>query len=241
MKARFLIYNIFIFLIFGQVFMFGNDYNNFKSASLTSIQAFTEDLGNIVGASTLYSARVLGFGGFAVSYKTAYQTKPLDDDTIFNKNKAFGINYVQVETGLPYRIDTYLRAGGDDGFNVIGGGIKYGIRNVTDELYKVNIALSLNSHMGLYKYFYMTSFGAQLAFSMRLTNYMMPYISGGFDSVELRIKTNNDISLEDKSIFKKIQRYTIGMRFKIKLVNLSVAYDLYKERSGFNASAGIRF
>lgn len=231
---------IFSFFIFLSSFV-NAGYNRFYNANLESIKDFTKDIGNISGASTLCSARALGFGGFAISYKSIYQLKPSQNNTIFDKNKAFGINFLQVESGLPYRFDAYLRAGGDNGLNIIGGGIRYGLRNVTDELYKINMVLSLNSHMGLYKYFYFTNFGAQLAFSMRVSNWLMPYISSGFDTLKLKIKNNADSLIIDKSIYDNIQRYTIGMRLKFKLVNISIGYDIYDTRTGLNGSFGFRF
>ncbi|MEW6013638.1 MAG: hypothetical protein AB1602_09600, partial [Elusimicrobiota bacterium] len=170
-----------------------------------------------------------------------YQIKPEYKDTIFEKNKAFGIKYVQVETGLPYRIDTYIRAGGKDGFNVIGGGIKYGLKNVTDENFKPNMILALNSHMGVYKDFYILSYGAQLGLSMRISSHVMPFVSSGIDSVKLKVKSSNDVALINKSFYQRIIRSSAGLRFKFNWINMAMAYELYEKRGGFNASLGVRF
>ncbi len=230
----------FIFL-FSSCFSFASDYSNFKNADSDSIKAFTRDIGNIVGGSVLYSARALGFGGFSVNYKYVYQIKLEYKDTIFEKNKAFGIKYLQVETGLPYRIDTYIRAGGKDGFNVIGGGIRYGLKNVTDENFKPNMILALNSHMGVYKDFYVLSYGAQLGLSMRISSHIMPFVSSGMDSVKLKVKSSNDIALINKSFYQRIIRSSAGLRFKFNWINMAMAYELYEKRGGFNASLGVRF
>lgn len=231
---------LFTFFVFLSSFV-NAAYNSFYNANLESIKDFTKDIGNVSGSSTLYSARALGFGGFGISYKSVYQLKPSQNNTIFDKNKAFTINFLQAEIGVPSRFDTYLRAGGDSGLNIIGGGVRYGLRNITEELYKINMILSLNSHMGLYKFFYFTNFGAQLAFSMKLSNWFMPYISCGFDTLKLKIKNNTDSSIVGKSIYDDIQRYSVGMRLKFKLVNLSIGFDIYDTRTGLNGSFGFRF
>jgi|GEM_PF-5815158 len=233
---------IFMFLFALPSGVFASDYSNFKDSDLKSIKYFVKDLTKIVGSSTLYSARAIGFGGFSVSYKFSYIIKPYEEDSVFyEKNSVYGINYVQVETGLPYRIDTFLRAGGNDGFNVIGGGVRYGLRNVTDELYKVNMILSLNSHMGLYKDFYIVDYGTQLSFSMKLTSSLIPFISAGIDSSKLNIKSHNDSSLIGKNVYQSIARYTAGLRLRYNWINLSMAYDIYERNDGFNASLGVRF
>jgi hypothetical protein len=233
---------LFIIMISGfSLKAFSSDYSNFKNADIKSIRAFTKDLGNVVGNSTLYSARALGFGGFDISYKGAYQIKPSLNDTVYEKNKVFGIDYIQMGLGLPYRLDTYIRYGGNDGLNLIGGGVRYGLTNVNDQLYKFNVMISLNYNMGLYKDFYILDYGAQLAVSMKLSNYVIPYVSGGIDSLKLKVQNSNTSELEGKRIYDDIERYTVGLRFKIKWFNISAAYDLYDTRSGFNASLGARF
>jgi hypothetical protein len=65
-----------------------------------------------------------------------YGIKPGDGDSVYEKNRVYRLDFVQVEIGLPYRIDTYLRAGGEGNFNAIGFGLRYGLKNVVDEIYK---------------------------------------------------------------------------------------------------------
>lgn len=238
MRVKFLI--VLILSVFIQN-LFSSSYSNFKNADLKSIKAFTKDMGNIIDSSSLYSARALGFSGFAVSYKGSYQIKPSINNLILEKNRVFGINYLQFEIGLPYRLDSYIRAGGNDGLNIIGGGIRFGLKNVTDDLYSPNLILSLNSHMALYKYFYILEYGGGLAFSMRLSNYFMPYIFAGVSSVKLNIKDNVNNALIGKSIYELSQKYTAGFRLKIKWINISGGYTLFKERTGFDFSCGFRF
>ncbi len=232
----------FIFLFFiTNSYLYSSDFSKFESSDINSIKAFARDIGNVIGGSTLYSARALGFGGFGVSYKGSYQIKPEKNDGVLEKNKVFGINYIQIENGLPYRIDSFLRAGVDDNFNVIGGGLRYGVISVTDELYKPNVIFSLSSHMGLHRDFYIVSYGALVAVSLRITNGIVPFFASGVDSLKLVVKSHTDSNLIDKKIYDKVIRNSFGFRFRYKFLNLSMAYNIYEKRDGFDISGGIRF
>lgn len=231
-----------IILLFLNMVM-ASDYSDFYNITGKDyIKAFVKDLSGLTSSSIFYSARTLGFGGFSVTYKTNYLFKPSVKNKVFEKNKAVNISFLQVETGLPYRIDTFLMAGGNDGYNVIGGGIKYGLKNVTDEKYGINLALFAYSHMGLYKHFYLVSVGSRLALSMKLSNVFIPFIGGGFDSFKFKIKSHSDPLLVDYALYDKIYTATCGVRLKFGWFNLAAAYEIYNTgRDSFSGSMGIRF
>jgi hypothetical protein len=229
----------FFFLL--SVNLYSKNYDNFKVSDISSINEFTYDISKVLTSGSINSARVLGFGGFALSYKSVYGIKPGNGDSVYEKNRVYRLDFVQVEIGLPYRIDTYLRAGGEGNFNAIGFGLRYGLKNVVDEIYKPNLILGLGSNIGLQKYFYIVNYNAQIALSLKITNVIRPFASAGFSYSELNIKNNDDITLVGKNIYKNFPFYTLGLRFKFKWFNISMAYDIYEKEDGFNTSVGVRF
>ncbi len=234
---------VFIISFFFSNMSFASDYSNFKNVSNTkAIKAFVKDLSFMTSSSLLYSARTLGFGGFDLSYKTSYLIKPSVSNTVFEKDKSYNISFVQVETGLPYRIDTFLRAGGNSGYNVVGGGVKYGLKKVSDEVYSLNSSISFYSHMGVYRDFYIVSFGTRLVFSLKLSNLIIPFVSGGFDNIKFRIKSHTDPLLESETIYDNIYRGSFGVRFKTGWFNIAASVEAFNNGSNmFGGSAGIRF
>lgn len=220
-----------------------SDYSGFYNvAGKDNIRAFSKDLSALTSSSIFYSARTLGFGGFSLNYKRGYLLKPSANDTVFKKDNTVDISFVQIETGLPYRLDTFLRAGGDDGYNLIGGGIRYGLKAITDEKYRVNLSFSAHTHMGLYKDFYLLSFGSRIAVSMRISDVVIPFMGGGFDSFKFNVKSHSDPSLVGYSIYDKTYLASCGVRFKISWFNLAASYERYNTGVDLvSITSGVRF
>jgi hypothetical protein len=103
------------------------------------------------------------------------------------------------------------------------------------------LILGLGSNIGLQKYFYIVNYNAQIALSLKITNVIRPFASAGFSYSKLNIKNNDDITLVGKNIYKNFPFYTLGLRFKFKWFNISMAYDIYEKEDGFNTSVGVRF
>jgi len=231
----------FVSFFFLTINLYSSDYDRFKSENLSSIKDFTQDLSKVLSVGTLNSARALGFGGFAINYNTICGIKPNRNDTVYDKNKVYGLNFLQAEIGLPYRIDAYVRGGGDSNFNAIGFGVRYGITNVSDEYYKLNMMISLGSNVGIHRYFYIVNYNAQLAFSMNLTNVIRPFLTAGFSHSRLNAKTSDYADVSGRNIYKDFPFYTAGMRLKFKWFNIAFAYDIFEKEDGFNTSIGFRF
>ncbi|MGC8867764.1 MAG: hypothetical protein ACP5IO_05365 [Elusimicrobiales bacterium] len=196
--------------------LIASDYSNFKNVTdRKAIEAFVKDLTSMTSSSILYSARVLGIHGSSLGYKISYLTEPSNSNTVFEKKKAYNISFLQGEMGLPFRIDLFMRVGGKDGYNVIGGGVRYGLKKPVEKIYGFNSSFLVYSHMGLYRDFYLVSFGAQLAFSMKLSDSIIPFISGGFDNVKFLINSHSQPLLEGEDIHNNVYKGNVGVRFKI--------------------------
>lgn len=229
------------FIILISKLFFASDYSNFHNVNDRSIiKAFSKDVSNLTSSSIFYSARTLGFSGFSLNYKTSYILKPSSKDSIFDDGSK--LDLIQFETGLPYRFDTFIRAGGNEGYNFIGGGVKYGLKNVTDEIYGVNLSLSAYSHMGVYKDFYILTTGAQLSISMKLSNKFIPFMGGGIDSFKFKIKSHSDNSLIGSIFQDEVYRGIFGLRFKLGWFNIATLYEITTNgMSILSGSGGVRF
>jgi len=230
----------FLFLLLLNQKLFSANYSNFKQINLLNLKPFTSDIGGLLGGGINYSARSLGFSGFDISFRSSYQLKPSKKNTILPSERAFGFNYIQIELGMPYRLDGFIRAGGGDEIIVVGGGIKYGLWKVMDELYRVHGILVINSHMANYKDFYAIQYGAQTVFSMNCGN-IRPYAAIGFDNTRLVVQNASDTSMIDKEEKVLKDRYTFGFRWKIKWFNIAAAYNILHGRNGIEGAIGLRF
>ena len=222
---------------------FSSEYSSFYGISdRSTLNAFAKDLSAFTSSSVFYSARTLGFSGFSLNYKTNYLISPSDKNKIFKKSKPANLSLIQFETGLPYRVDTFIRGGGNDGYNFIGGGIRYGLKNVTDEKYGVNLSFSAYTHMGIYRDFYLLSFGSRVALSMKISKMFVPFIGSGFDRFKLNIKSHSDPSLIGSHIYGTTYATICGMRVKMGWFNLAGVYELYSSgANSFGGSVGVRF
>jgi hypothetical protein len=228
-----------IFFLFCNL-IFAGDYSNFKNITSKDAKYFAADIGGLAGSGVSYTARSLGFSGFDVSFKTAYQIKPSKDNKVMDKDRSFGLNMTQVEIGMPYRIDTFIRGGFGDKIALVGGGMKYGLWKIKDDLYFVNGDLVLNTNMINNPDFYLIQYGAQIFFSMNC-GAVRPYLGFGFDSSKLNIQNANDSSLIDKEYTNFKERATLGLRLKMKWFNLATAYNYLHGENGVEGSLGIRF
>lgn len=222
-------------------FASSSTYSNFKDITdIQSIKAFAKDISMLTSSAMTYSARNIGFNGFSFDFRTSYQDKPSKNDTVIKKDKPFNLNFIQAGIGFPYRFDIFLRAGGNDGYNIIGGGLRYGLKNITDKTGGINISITIYSHMGLYKYFYLTSWGSQISFSTKLSRIIYPFISTGYDRANFHIECHPTFSNEN--FYITLYRGVAGIRFRFNLLNIAFAYEYSNtSRNVLSTVAGIRF
>lgn len=220
---------------------FGSDYSKlYYTTDKKIIKAFSRDVSNLTSSSIFYSARTLGFSGFSLNYKRSYIIRPSSKDKIFSEGTK--IDLIQFEIGLPYRFDTFIRAGGGEGYNFIGGGIKYGLKNVTDEIYGINLSFSAYSNMGIYKDFYILSTGAQVSLSMKLSNRFIPFMGCGIDSFRLKIKSHSDSLIIGTKLTDEVYKGIFGLRLKLGWFNIATLYETTTDgMSLVGGTAGVRF
>ena len=229
-----------IFALFLSAPLSAAEYDGFYNITGASLRSFTADLGGLLGSGSAQSARSLGFSGFDVGVRAVTQLKPSHNNTALKKNSAFGLGLVQAEIGMPYRLDGFVRAGSYEGLTVAGGGLRYGLWNVTDEKYKINAMLVMMGNMAVHKYFYAVHFNTTLVCSMNVPR-VAPYVAVGFDSTRLEAQTLADTTLSGKQVHAFEPRYSAGLRTKLGLAYLSGGITYTHDRPAYNASTGFRF
>lgn len=216
------------------------NYDNFKNVTPGSLKPFARDLGGLLGSGTNQTARPLGFAGFDIGVRGVSQFNPSSGNSVLKKNNLFGLGFVQAEIGMPYRIDGFVRGGAFEGVAVAGGGLRYGLWNLSDEKYKINAMLVGMANMATHRYFNAVHFNAGLVVSINVP-VVAPYIGVAYDMTRFQAQGVSDASLVGKKISVAAARFTAGMRVKIKLGYLAGGITYTHDRSLANASAGFRF
>jgi len=216
------------------------DYDNFRNLDAASFKPFARDLGGLLGSGSNQTARPLGFAGFDIGVRGAAQFSPSSGNAVLKKNNLFGLGLVQAEIGMPYRIDGFVRGGAFEGIAVAGGGLRYGLWNVSDEKYKVNAMWVGMASMATHKYFYAIHFNTALVCSVNVP-VVAPYIGFGYDFTKLQAQNVADPALAGKQVRVTEPRVTAGLRVKMKLGYLAAGITYTHARSLVNASTGFRF
>ncbi|HCE97109.1 MAG TPA: hypothetical protein DER10_01285 [Elusimicrobia bacterium] len=216
-------------------------YSNFPNALNSDLKPFARDLGGLLGSGSNQTARALGFSGFDIGVKSVMQFKPENKNTILKKNNPFGLGLIQAEIGMPYRIDGFIRAGAYEGLTVAGGGLRYGIRKVSDTPYYLQVMLIAMGDLAAHKYFYAAHFNSSFMLSVNVPH-VAPYFGIGFDNTKLTAQApNTDPSLMGKTVTVFEPRYTFGLRAKLNLGYLAGGVTYTHGRTLVNAGAGLRF
>lgn len=216
------------------------EYDGFRGAGAAAFKPFARDLGGLLGSGSNQTARPLGFSGFDLGVRAVAQFKPSHGNTALKRNNLFGLGFVQAEIGMPYRIDGFVRGGAYDGIAVAGGGLRYGLWNVSDEKYHFNAMLLGMADMAVHKHFNAVHFNTGLTCSLNAP-VVSPYISAGYDFTKLQAQAMADPALNGKTVSTAEPRLTFGFRAKLKLGYLAAGVAYTHDRALTSAGAGFRF
>jgi len=217
------------------------EYDGFRNIAPYQLRPFARDIGGLLGSGLNQTARPLGFSGFDIGLRTADQLKPSRRDTVL-KDGSFGLRFVQAEIGMPMRIDGFVRAASYEGITVAGGGLRYGLWNVSDENYHFNAMLIAMGSMAAHRYFTAVHFNTSLVCSLNVPG-VAPYIGVGFDSTKLAVQLDTtDPLLLDKEVRVANVKYSAGLRAKLgKLLYLAAGAAYTHGSTLLNAAAGLRY
>lgn len=214
-------------------------YDDFINVSEAGLKPFARDIGGLLGAASNHTARSLGFSGFDMGFRTAMQLKPSSGNNVLPSEKAFGFNYFQAEIGMPYRIDGFVRAGGDDGLVISAAGLRYGLRAISDQPYYMHAMLEAFGSLAAHKHFYVKHFGSNLRFSMNL-KFAALYAGAGFDNTALTVQ-NSNFGLADDRVTVAEPRVFAGLKKKVRYGYFSAGYADTHGRGIVEGALGLRF
>jgi hypothetical protein len=215
-------------------------YDDFVTVTRQGLEPFARDIGGLLGAASNHTARSLGFSGFDMGFRSAVQLRPSSGNNVLPAKKAFGFNYFQAEIGMPYRIDGFVRAGGDDGLVVSAAGLRYGLRAISDQPYYMHAMLEAIGSLAAHKHFYAKHFGANLRLSMNL-KFAALYAGAGFDNTSLTVQNADDASLVGKRASAAEPRYFAGLKKKMRYGYISVGWAETHGRNLLEGALGLRF
>ncbi len=227
-------------LFSGPVAARAGEYDGFRAAGADVFKPFARDLGGLLGSGSNQTARPLGFSGFDLGVRAVAQFNPSHGNTALKPNNIFGLGFVQAEIGMPYRIDGFVRGGAYDGVAVAGGGLRYGLWNVSDEKYHFNAMLLGMADMAVHRYFNAIHFNTGVTCSLNVP-VVAPYISAGYDFTKLQAQAMDNPALNGKTVSVAEPRLTVGFRTKLKLGYIAGGVAYTHDRLLVSTSAGFRF
>ncbi|HBE89209.1 MAG TPA: hypothetical protein DDW67_08745 [Elusimicrobia bacterium] len=214
-------------------------YDDFINVAEAGLKPFARDIGGLLGAASNHTARSLGFSGFDMGFRSAIQLKPSSGNSVLPAKKAFGFNYFQAEIGMPYRVDGFVRAGGDDGLVVTSAGLRYGLRAISDQPYYVHAMLEAFGSLAAHKHFYAKHFGTNLRLSMNM-GFAALYAGAGMDNTALTVQNSNN-GLADRRVTAAEPRFFAGLKKKIRYGYFSAGYAETHGRGIVEGTLGLRF
>lgn len=220
--------------------VFAANFGNFYGTGEESIKYFAKDIGTILGSGVNNTARSLGFSGFDTGYKYFIQTKPDFSNRVFSSGRNLIFGLYQAEIGMPYRIDGLVRASNFEGLTVVGGGLRYGLRQISDKPGYWHVMIAGVANLAVNRYFYATHFSSVLYFS-RSGETVVPYAGGGFDNTKICVNKAADASLIGKKAYAAEEKLVLGVKFKFRFFYLALDGTHSHGRNSFLISGGMSF
>ncbi|MHB2026623.1 MAG: hypothetical protein ACYCPQ_08320 [Elusimicrobiota bacterium] len=214
----------------------------YSSANQASLKPFARDLGGLLGSDTFHTGRVLGFSGFDIGEHVGMQFAPDKNDSIMraNGNHAIELPWAQAEVGLPLKIDGFVRGTSFDGVTAVGGGLRYGLLNVSDVPWKPQILATVVGNSAVSQWFAASHFGGSLVGSMG-NQTITPYVGIGFDHTQLTVLEASGVS-QGTSVTTMEARATAGIQYRPwTFLYANAAYVYMHGYNGAEAGLGLRF
>lgn len=232
--------------------LFAEDpFGHFKEyADRASFKPFTRDLGSLLGSASFHSGRSLGFSGFDLGAHLGMQFRPDKNNTALRRGgtKTFGIPFVQGEIGLPLRMDGFIRGISYQGITIAGGGLRYGLFRVTDQVWKPQVLVATIGHSVSHRDFSASHFGADLVVSISHPIFT-PYLGAGFDRTRVVARAADaDPTIVGEVATTMEPRYTGGFSLRpfpeksqYHFLYIQSALTMAHGEPGLDAGFGLRF
>lgn len=219
---------------------FGDFQNRVTGANL---KPFALDVGGILGGAAFHSGRTLGWPHATAGVVGTVQLRPDRDDLVLRDAgvERFGFPLVQVDLGLPRRVDIILHGGSSQGALAYGGGVRWGIHKTGYLSLIPDFSLSAFGDRLNHQFFHATHLSVNAVVSMHLP-ILRPYAGFGLDHTTVTAGAASTPGLAGTAATAKGTRWTAGVNAVfIPFFHFYAAYNLLHGLPGLDLGAGLRF
>lgn len=242
MKNKLSIISLILFLVFLSIGTISAEdpYKDFKSYLENKfLNPFTKDLGGVIGGGSFHQGSVLGFPGFDIGVHIPVKKVSGDNIIVSTVTQYLALPWVQVEIGLPAKINLLARGFSYKEVNLLGAGLRWG-------LVKLPLEILAASVMGCYNQMRYTDFTAvnynlNVIGSLNIPMFS-PYFGLGYDWTELTLSEQLQKDVGD--IRGKAEGYRIeaGINFSvIPFTYLHISAGLTNNDIAYNFGFGTKF
>ena len=217
------------------------DFRNLATSA--NLKPFALDLGGVLGGSSFHSGRALGMPGFDVRIIGSAQSRPDRDDAILRDGgvKRFGFPMLQVEAGLPFKVDVIAHGSTGTGAKVVGGGLRYGLHKSAKVSPLPDLAVSFFGDSVSHEYFSAAHYSVNATASVGLP-IVKPFIGAGFDHTTVKVKSSLSPALEGTKATARGARFSAGVDVSpMPLLHVHAAASLLHGIPGADLGLGLRF
>ncbi|MBU0951523.1 MAG: hypothetical protein KKH91_01665 [Elusimicrobia bacterium] len=202
-----------------------------------AFDALAKDMGAILGGGMHHQAKTLGVLGFDIGVRTPMQTVNKDDKLLTDQNLSqLGLAFVQLEKGLPGKIDLLARGFSGEGLTATGFGARYSLVS----LVVVNVSLVANYNTMTHDYLKGTTTGVGVTASLNIP-VIQPYIGITSESTSVTPGAKAAI-LEGSSGKSSGLRLEGGINFSpFPLLYIYGGYTMVADGTGYSAALGLKF
>lgn len=224
-KLIFVLFVMFSFALPISASMSSDFKDNYREDGLA---AYNRDLASLLGQADFHTGKGTTFPGFDIG---ATLTAVKTSNSNFSKKDYFYAPFVMAETQLPYLgLGVAVRGTSYDGFNSIGGGLKW-----HQTVAIVNLSASAFYDRYNTDAYNGNHYSASASASVNVL-FATPYVGIGYDYSSLRVKDSSKKSDND------LIRYTAGVNLHpLPLFYVYGAYTYTKYNHGFQGGLGINF
>jgi len=214
----------------------------------TYVKPLAKDVGAVLGGGMFHSGRTLALvPGIDVGFCSSMAIKPSEKNLILKESigkKPFGLPYIQLSKGLPYRIDITLRGFPESqNLKLLGAGLKYGIIEKEIAVVKLGLSAMYSYNRLQHSDFKATTNSFAGIFSVKIP-VIEPYLGIAIDSTKLE----TDYSVAELAGNKNVDvtvsepRYVLGLNFSmIPFTYINVAGTYSVDHYGVDFGLGLKF
>lgn len=207
-----------------------NDFRDHYSAS-SNLAAYNKDINTLIGLADFHTGKATSFPGFDIG--ATFTTVKVSKDNNISSENYLMTGFLTAETYVPVvGVTVALRGTGFNGFESIGGGLKYSY----DFLDIAHLSLAGFYDRAKTDYYTTDHYSASAVVSASLP-IVTPYIGLGYDYGDFSVRRIGNRFTSDGSM-----RYTAGVNLHpFPFIYVFGAYTKTSGNQGFNGGLGFNF